>query len=153
MSEPRLCCSCGERKTLFKISFFCPIDSVSRAACAVAGVASAADVDDADSCARRKSSGGRNEQRLSICSVDASDMYAVVVDVDRRSGSDVNGFSTACCWPPSEPPLPCSDLRKFCTAALASCGADDDEAALPKETEVSDGLKQKRECSKQSFKP
>lgn len=146
VSEPRLCCSCGERTTLFSISFFCPIDRVSRAACVVAGVGSAADVDDVDSCARRKSSGGRKEQRLSISAGDASDMYAVVVDVDSRSGSDVNGFSTACCGPPREPPPLLRDWRKFCTAVLASCcGADDDEESLLQVTGISKELRYRKD--------
>ena len=52
---------------------------------------------DEDSCSSRKTSGGRNVQRLSTCSGVALLMKEIVVAEVRRSGRVVKGLSAACC--------------------------------------------------------
>lgn len=64
---------------------------------AIVGSGSENDVEVSDSCARRKSSGGRKEQSVSICCGDADSMKGIVKFVERSSGSVVYGLSTPTC--------------------------------------------------------
>jgi len=119
------------------ISFFWSVLNASMAPCAAivevpegsVGVSSV--VDDDDSCASKKISGGRKVQRLSTCSGVALLMNEMVVAGVRRSGRVVKGLSAACCccWPPDCWPPPCRERRKFCTTAEGSC--EEESVALP----------------------
>lgn len=108
---------------------FCEVGRASIAAWPAAGVTSAAESDEEDSWASTKISGGRREQRLSICSDVAFETYSVVMDDGRRSGSVVYGLSAfCCCWLEDEAELPLRELRKFWTMAFVSLPPCPDEA-------------------------
>ena len=114
---PRLWCSCGERRTRLRMSFFWSVLKAWITACAVSELGSTSE-SSSISCARRRSVGGKWESNASMKVEFAASMTGIVVDDGSRSGNVVNGLP--CCWVlPERLPL-FNELRKFCTIAAAS---------------------------------
>lgn len=111
-----------------RISFFWSRERASIAACCAAGVGLGSVDEESEelSWARRKRSAGSSAHRASTSDIEMLSTYGTVVVDVRRSGRVVKGLSAPRAWPLVALDLPPRELRKFCTSALVSWGADDD---------------------------
>lgn len=106
----KLWCSCGERRTRLRISFFCDMLSAWMAAWTVSELGSASERS-AASWERRRMAGGRCERSASMKAVSPASMTGMVLEEERRSASVVNRLPWACAWDALPPAL--RELRKF----------------------------------------